>query len=68
MPRSRSWPPKRQGIADQLALPLVKKTTFTLPRDLYRRLKIESARREVEMSSIVADALRNFLLKGPNEP
>lgn len=68
MAKPLSGASNQQGRTTQLALPLVKKTTFTLPRDLYRKLKMESARREVEMSSIVTDALRNFLLKGPNEP
>ena len=45
----------------QIALLEVKKTTFTLPRDLYKKLKVESAKREVEMSSIVTEALRKFL-------
>lgn len=51
----------RRSNGTQLALLPVKKTTFTLPRELYTRLKIESAKREVEMSSLVTQALRQFL-------
>jgi len=48
------------GVGSQLALLPVKKTTFTLPRELYTRLKIESAKRETEMSNLVTMALRQF--------
>jgi hypothetical protein len=67
MAKSRFGLRKRLGATTQLPLPLVKKTTFTLPRDLHRRLKVESARREVEMSSIVADALRSFFFNSSRE-
>ena len=50
----------------QLTLLPVKKTTFTLPHDLYRQLKIESVKREVEMSTIVTDALRQYLSGVPS--
>lgn len=47
--------------ASQLKLMPQKKTTITLPQDLYKQLKIESAKREREMSEIVSDALRKYL-------
>jgi len=46
---------------EQLTLIQQKKTTFTLPQDLYRRLKIESAKQDKEMSAIVVEALREYL-------
>jgi predicted DNA-binding protein len=49
------------GVASQLSLMPQKKTTFTLPLDLYKQLKIESAKRDREMSAIVSDALRKYL-------
>lgn len=45
----------------QLSLTPHKKTTFTLPREVYKQLKIESAKRDKEMSAIVTDALRMYL-------
>jgi hypothetical protein len=51
----------KHGISSQLNLLPQKKTTFSLPRELYRQLKIESAKRDMEMSAIVADALRLYL-------
>ena len=68
MAKSLARAGKRQASTTQLGLVLVKKTTFTLPRDLYKKLKIESVKRDVEMSSIVADALREFLPEEPSEP
>jgi len=50
-----------QTGTSQLSLIPQKKTTFTLPRELYKQLKIESARRDKEMSAIVTDALREYL-------
>jgi len=50
-----------RGLTSQLNLLPQQKTTITLPRDLYKQLKIESARRDREMSAIVADALRKYL-------
>jgi metal-responsive CopG/Arc/MetJ family transcriptional regulator len=50
-----------ESNASQLSLLPQKKTTFTLPRELYKQLKIESAKRDKEMSAIVADALRMYL-------
>jgi metal-responsive CopG/Arc/MetJ family transcriptional regulator len=47
-------------IASQLDLLPQKKTTISFPRDLYKQLKIESAKRDREMSAIVADALRKY--------
>ena len=44
----------------QLDLLPQKKTTISFPRDLYKQLKIESAKRDREMSAIVADALRKY--------
>jgi hypothetical protein len=52
-----------EEVADggvQLSLLPVKKTTFTLPRDLYTTLKIESVKRDVEMSALVTQALQEF--------
>lgn len=46
--------------ASQLNLLPQQKTTISLPRDLYKQLKIESAKREREMSAIVGDALRKY--------
>jgi hypothetical protein len=57
----------RQEPESQMSLLPLKKTTFTLPHDLYKRLKIESARRDIEMSAIVADALRKHLLEQDHE-
>ena len=51
----------RQVSITQLNLMPLKKTTFTLPQDLYKQLKIESAKRDQEMSAIVTDALRKYL-------
>lgn len=50
-----------RDVASQLNLIPPKKTTFTLPRELYKQLKIESARRDKEMSAIVTEALQQFL-------
>ena len=50
-----------QNTTSQLSLIAQKKTTFTLPQELYKQLKIESARRDKEMSAIVTDALREYL-------
>jgi hypothetical protein len=50
----------RQNLS-QLSLLPTKKTTFTLPHDLYLQLKIESVKREVEMSELVTEALRRYL-------
>jgi hypothetical protein len=44
-----------------------KKTTFSLPSDLYKQLKIEAAKRDTEMSTIVADALRKHLSEDEHE-
>ena len=57
----------RQEPESQMSLLPLKKTTFTLPHDLYKQLKIESARRDIEMSAIVADALRKYLLEQDHE-
>ncbi len=57
----------RQEPDSQMSLLPLKKTTFTLPHDLYKQLKIESARRDIEMSAIVADALRKYLLEQDHE-
>lgn len=46
--------------ASQLNLLPQQKTTISLPRDLYKQLKIESAKRDREMSAIVGDALRKY--------
>ncbi len=54
-------------VTSQLSLMPLKKTTFTLPLDLYKQLKIESAKREKEMSAIVADALRKHLSETEHE-
>jgi hypothetical protein len=51
----------KHSLPSQLNLLPQKKTTFSLPRELYRQLKIESAKRDREMSAIVADALRLYL-------
>lgn len=51
----------KQIFSSQLSLLPQKKTTFSLPRELYKKLKIESAVRDREMSAIVADALRLYL-------
>lgn len=59
--------PSRHGVASQLNLIQLKKTTFTLPLDLYRQLKIEAAKRGEEMSSIVTDALRKHLTETEHE-
>jgi metal-responsive CopG/Arc/MetJ family transcriptional regulator len=45
----------------QLTLLPMKKTTFSLPQDLYRQLKIESVKRDIEMSTLVTEALRQYL-------
>jgi len=37
-----------------------KKTTVTLPRSLYTTLKIESVKRDVEMSALMTQALQEF--------
>lgn len=50
-----------------MSLMPLKKTTITLPLDLYKQLKIESAKTEKEMSSIVADALRKHLSETEHE-
>ena len=55
---------KQPAGGTQLNLLTTKKTTFTLPRDLYTKLKIESAKRDAEMSALVAEALRKFLSEG----
>lgn len=56
-----------QELNSQLSLMPLKKTTFTLPQDLYKQLKIESVNRETEMSSIVANALRKYLSESAHE-
>lgn len=61
MPRIES---KTRAIASQLDLLPQKKTTISFPRDLYKQLKIESAKRDREMSAIVADALRKYFSEG----
>jgi hypothetical protein len=59
--------PRQQELAAQMNLLPVKKTTVTLPLDLYRQLKIEAAKSDTEMSSIVVDALRKHLSENENE-
>lgn len=59
--------PTQHELAAQMNLLPVKKTTFTLPLDLYRQLKIEAAKSDTEMSSIVVDALRKHLSENENE-
>jgi hypothetical protein len=53
--------PTPHDTASQMSLMPLKKTTITLPLDLYKQLKIESAKSDKEMSAIVADALRKHL-------
>lgn len=50
-----------RSAVTQLTLLPMKKTTFSLPQDLYRQLKIESAKRDIEMSTLVTEALRQYL-------
>lgn len=50
-----------RSAVTQLTLLPMKKTTFSLPQDLYRQLKIESVKRDIEMSTLVAEALRQYL-------
>jgi metal-responsive CopG/Arc/MetJ family transcriptional regulator len=57
----------KQHLSSQLTLLPQKKTTFSLPQELYRQLKIASAERDREMSAIVADALRLYLSGEPDE-
>lgn len=57
---TRLLPRQPRPHEGQLSLLPVKKTTFTLPQDLYRKLKVESAKRDVQMSSIVTEAVRKF--------
>lgn len=51
----------------QLSLMPQKKTTITLPLDLYKQLKIESAKRDREMSAMVSDALRKYFSENDHE-
>jgi metal-responsive CopG/Arc/MetJ family transcriptional regulator len=59
--------PNQQEVPAQMSLMPLKKTTISLPLDLYKQLKIESAKRDMEMSTIVTDALRKHLSENENE-
>jgi hypothetical protein len=51
------------GMADRLQLSLIpmRKTTFRMPVDLHRRLKIRSVQENRQMADIVVDAIETYL-------
>ena len=51
------------GMADrnQLSLIPTRKTTFRMPVDLHRRLKITSVQENRQMADIVVDAIETYL-------
>lgn len=59
--------PVQQELGPQMSLLPFKKTTVTLPQDLYRQLKVEAAKQDMEMSTIVVDALRKHFSEKENE-
>jgi hypothetical protein len=59
--------PVQRELAAQLNLLPVKKTTVILPQDLYRQLKVEAAKQDTEMSTIVVEALRKHFSEKENE-
>ena len=59
--------PLEQELGPQMTLLPVKKTTVILPQDLYRQLKVEAAKQDTEMSTIVVDALRKHFSEKENE-
>ena len=51
------------GMADRLQLSLIptRKTTFRMPVDLHRRLKITAVQENRQMADIVVDAIETYL-------
>ena len=64
---AQTQPTQHESAVAQMSLLPVKKTTVTLPLDLYRQLKIEAAKQDIEMSAIVVRALRKHFSENENE-